>query len=208
MTLRTRRAAALTAGAMLLSLAACSREGEAPAADAATDNASVENSLSPDAALAGNDVAASAQTFTLADAAGKSLGSVAVSEGSDGLTFSVTASGMAAGSHGLHLHEKGLCEGPKFESAGKHWNPAAKQHGRDNPAGAHLGDLANLDVAGAGTATAGFTVAGTKMASGATMLADADGTSLVMHAKPDDYKTDPSGDSGDRIACAVIAPPK
>jgi Cu-Zn family superoxide dismutase len=208
MTLRTCRAAALTAGALVLALAACSRETEAPAENAASANAMVENSLSADAALNGNDVPGAAQTFALADAAGKSLGSASVTEGPNGLTFAVSASGMTAGSHGLHLHEKGLCEGPKFDSAGKHWNPAGKQHGRDNPAGAHLGDLANLDVADAGTATASFTVAGAMMASGTTMLADADGTTLVVHAKPDDYKTDPSGNSGDRIACAVLAMPK
>jgi Cu-Zn family superoxide dismutase len=116
---------------MLLSLAAGSREAEAPAENAGTANATVEDSLRPDAALAGNDVAGAAQTFALTDAAGKSLGSVSVSDGPDGLTVAVSASGMAAGSHGLHLHEKGRCEGPKFDSAGKHWNPAAKQHGRD-----------------------------------------------------------------------------
>ncbi len=81
-----------------------------------------------------------------------------------------------------------------------------KKHGRDNPQGAHLGDLANLEVGADGSASVNFTVAGAMMTSGANMLADADGTALVIHAKPDDYKTDPSGGSGDRIACAVIAP--
>ncbi len=104
--------------------------------------------------------------------------------------------------------KRGCATAPKFESAGAHWNPGAKKHGRDNPQGAHLGDFANLEVAGAGTATANFTVAGAMMASGATMLADADGTAIVVHAKADDYKTDPAGDSGERIACAVIAAPK
>ena len=203
------RAAALTAGALLLSLAACSREAKAPANDAAMANGMVENGASADdGMMAGNNVAGAAQSFNFADAAGQSLGSVAVSEGASGLTLAVTASGMPAGTHGIHLHEKGLCEGPKFESAGKHWNPAAKQHGRDNPQGAHLGDLANFDIDASGAGTASFTVAGAMMASGANMLADADGTALVVHAKPDDYKTDPSGASGDRIACAVLAAPK
>ena len=147
-----------------------------------------------------------ASTSPAAD--GAALGSVSVSEDAGGATMTRHRDGMPAGTHGIHLHEKGLCEGPKFESAGAHWNPAAKKHGRDNPQGAHLGDLANLEIGADGTATASFTVAGAMMASGANMLADADGTSLVVHAKADDYKTDPSGDSGDRIACAVIAPPK
>ena len=144
--------------------------------------------------------------FTGAD--GKPLGSVTVTDDVGGLMLAVSATGMPAGKHGIHLHEKGLCEGPKFESAGSHWNPQSKQHGRDNPAGAHAGDLANLTVAANGTATVSIPIAGAMMSSGTMMLADADGTALVIHAKPDDYRTDPSGDSGDRIACAVIAPPK
>jgi Cu-Zn family superoxide dismutase len=83
-----------------------------------------------------------------------------------------------------------------------------KKHGRDNPQGAHLGDLANLEVGGDGAAKASFDLAGATMGSGVTSFADIDGTALIIHAKPDDYKTDPSGASGDRIACAVIAAPK
>ena len=133
------------------------------------------------------------------------LGSVTISEDPAGLVMNINAIGMPPGVHGIHLHETGLCAGPKFESAGKHWNPAGKKHGRDNPEGAHAGDLANLTVAADGTATVSVPVADVKMASGDWMLADADGTALVIHAKADDYKTDPSGDSGDRIACAVVA---
>jgi len=193
---------AVLAAALLLTLAACSRE-EAPANDVVITNE----------AVAANDVTAdnaigTMQSFNFADAAGKSVGSVAVSDGASGLTLSVTASGMPAGTHGIHLHEKGLCERPKFESAGKHWNPAGKLHGRDNPEGAHLGDLANLDIDASGAGTASFTIPGAMIASGANMIADADGTALVIHAKADDYKTDPSGNSGDRIACAVLAPPR
>ena len=208
---RTPRIALLaTLGA--LSLAACSREAETTANDVALDNAMADtamgnDSMSNDAMASGNGMA-SAQSFSFAGADGAALGSVSVSEDANGAAMTVDASGMPAGVHGIHLHEKGLCEGPKFVSAGGHWNPGAKKHGRDNPAGAHLGDLANLKVTGAGTASATFTVPGAMMASGTDMLADADGTALVVHAKADDYKTDPSGDSGDRIACAVIAPPR
>jgi len=139
---------------------------------------------------------------------GALLGTVTVSEDPSALVINVTATAMPAGVHGIHLHEKGLCDGPKFESAGAHWNPGMKQHGRDIPAGAHAGDLANLTVAADGTAKFSIPVAGVMMASGPMMLADADGTALVVHAKPDDYKTDPSGASGDRIACAVLAAAK
>ncbi len=195
---------AILATVATLSLAACSREAEAPVANA---DMGMTNDM-----MVGNDMmaegmAGAAQSFNFAGPDGKALGSVSVSEDASGLMLAVSATGMPAGVHGIHFHAKGLCDGPKFESAGAHWNPGAKQHGRDNPQGAHLGDLANLEVAGAGTATAKFTVAGAMIKSGANMLADADGTALVIHAKADDYKTDPSGDSGDRIACAVLAPP-
>lgn len=112
-------------------------------------------------------------------------------------TIRVDADGLPAGVHGIHLHAVGRCDGPKFESAGAHWNPAGRQHGKDNPQGAHLGDLPNLTADADGKASASFAIAGD--------MADADGTALVIHAKPDDYKTDPSGNSGDRIACAVLA---
>ena len=194
-----------------LALAACSREAEAPVANddmAMTNDMMTNDMMASNDMMAGNGMAGAGQSFNFAGADGKALGSVSVSEDANGATMTVNASGMPAGMHGIHLHEKGLCDGPKFESAGAHWNPGAKQHGRDNPQGAHLGDFANLEVAGAGTATASFTVAGAMMASGANMLADADGTAIVVHAKADDYKTDPAGDSGDRIACAVIAAPK
>lgn len=114
-------------------------------------------------------------------------------------TIRVDAEGLPPGVHGTHLHTVGRCDGPKFESAGAHWNPAGKQHGKDNPQGAHLGDLPNLTVGADGKSRASFAIAGD--------MADADGTSLVIHAKADDYKTDPSGNSGDRVACAVLAVP-
>ncbi len=190
-----------------VALGACSPGAEpvdnaAMTNDVALDNGPIGN------AGAGNAMAGVPQSFNFIGGDGALLGTVTVSEDPSGLMMNVSAVAMPVGVHGIHLHEKGLCDGPKFESAGAHWNPATKQHGRDNPAGAHAGDLANLTVAKDGTAKSSIPVAGVKTASGAMMLADADGTALVIHAKPDDYKTDPSGDSGDRIACAVLAAPK
>ncbi len=128
---------------------------------------------------------------------GAVIGSVTI--GRDG-SATIAATRLSPGDHGLHLHEKGRCEGPGFTSAGGHWNPAAHQHGRDNPAGAHAGDLPNLfvDTSGRGALRVTFQRGSN----------DADGSALVVHAKPDDYKTDPSGASGDRIACAVLSPPR
>lgn len=186
-----------------LSLAACSKL-EAPSDNATADAVTAENgaavNMGGDKAMAGVPTTAN---FNGGD--GALLGTVTISEDPNGLVMNINAVGMPAGVHGIHLHEKGLCEGPKFESAGGHWNPAGKKHGRDNPAGAHAGDLANLTVTANGTANVSVSVADAKMSSGAMMLADTDGTALVIHAKADDYKTDPSGDSGDRIACAVVA---
>ncbi len=189
-----------------IALGACQRDAEVSAP--ANDEIAVANDAISADAMGGNSMASAAQSFGFTGADGAALGTVAVGEDASGLTMNVSATGMPAGVHGIHLHEKGICAGPRFESAGAHWNPGGKQHGRDNPQGAHLGDLANLTVGADGSATASFTVAGAMMASGGTMLADADGTALVVHANPDDYKTDPSGTSGHRIACAVIAAPK
>jgi len=176
-------------------LAACSQKAEEPADNVAEPPAMAEPSAAP-------------QTIALNGTDGRPVGTVTLNEDSNGVTIKVDASAIAAGTHGVHLHEKGLCEGPKFESAGAHWNPQSKQHGRDNPMGAHLGDLANFEIGQAGAATTSFTVAGVTMSGATKALADADGTSLVVHAKADDYRTDPSGNSGDRVACAVLAPPK
>ncbi len=196
---RFHRHIAIYLTASSIALAACSRDTDAPAAAPATGETEVANT----GAAATNDMQAAAPIgFTGAD--GAALGTVSVSGEGSGSTLAIAASGMPAGVHGIHLHEKGLCEGPKFESAGGHWNPGNKQHGRDNPQGAHLGDLANLEVAGDGTASTSIVVAGAN----GDAISDADGTALVVHAKADDYKTDPSGASGDRIACAVLAPPR
>jgi Cu-Zn family superoxide dismutase len=140
----------------------------------------------------------------LIDASGKVIGHVEMSEDSTGVTLRLTAEGLPQGTHGVHLHEKGICD-PPFASAGAHWNPTSKEHGRDNLKGAHLGDLDNVDVAAGSDLGKTFTISGVSVGGDENQLADADGTSLVIHAKADDYKTDPSGNSGDRIACAVLA---
>ncbi|MBV8971708.1 MAG: superoxide dismutase family protein, partial [Sphingomonadaceae bacterium] len=94
---------------------------------------------------------------------------------------------------------------PKFASSGGHFNPTGKMHGRDNPMGPHLGDLPNVVVGKDGKGAVDVTVAGLTLTGGTTPLLDADGAAVVLHAGPDDYKTDPSGNSGDRIACGTLA---
>jgi Cu-Zn family superoxide dismutase len=122
----------------------------------------------------------------------------------DGLHVRVEAAGMAAGTYGVHIHAVGRCEQPSFSSAGPHWNPTGRQHGSLNPLGAHLGDIPNLSVGAGGTGTVEFSIARGSLRRGAEALIDADGAAVVIHAAPDDYRTDPSGNSGARVACGVL----
>jgi Cu-Zn family superoxide dismutase len=122
-----------------------------------------------------------------------------------GVQVRVQAAGLPTGHYGIHLHAVGRCDGPAFASAGPHWNPTARQHGSLNPAGHHLGDLPNLDVDASGDGRLEFEIAGASL-SGTGGLFDADGTAVVIHAAADDYRTDPSGNSGARIACGVLKP--
>lgn len=139
----------------------------------------------------------------LTDASGGDRGSVDIFKDTNGLRLELVARGFAAGTYGMHVHAVGLCEGPKYTSAGPHWNPTGAQHGRENPMGAHHGDMPNLVVEPDTIGRATLTLVGTRLAGDGGLL-DADGAAFVIHAKPDDYRTDPSGNSGDRIACGVI----
>jgi Cu-Zn family superoxide dismutase len=98
------------------------------------------------------------------------------------------------------VHTTGLCDAPDFTTAGPHWNPTAMKHGTMNPQGPHEGDLPNLIVGTDGRGTLGITIPGATMAG----LFDTDGSALVVHAGADDLMTDPSGNSGGRIACGVL----
>ena len=142
-------------------------------------------------------------TADLARADGSWAGVATISRRNDGIFLSLSAEAPAAGSYGMHLHAVGKCQGPDFTSAGPHWNPAMKQHGRDNPMGAHEGDLPNVDAGADRKITLEYKLP-EFMLSGATGLLDADGGALIIHEKADDYKTDPSGNSGKRIICGVF----
>jgi Cu-Zn family superoxide dismutase len=137
------------------------------------------------------------------NAAGAVVARAMIWQGPTGLEVRVQAAGLAPGHYGVHFHAVGRCEGPAFTSAGAHWNPTGRQHGKLNPAGHHLGDLDNLDVDETGAGRLEFTIPGAST-SGADGLLDADGAALVIHAGPDDYRTDPSGNSGARMACGAF----
>jgi Cu-Zn family superoxide dismutase len=142
----------------------------------------------------------------LTDAAGRNVGTVRVEPHANGTRVVLNATGLPAGAHGAHLHAVGRCEAPAFTTAGPHWNPTGRQHGTQNPAGPHRGDLPNLTVTSGGTGSMEVVV--NAPFSGAESVFDADGTAFVVHAAADDNVTDPSGNSGARIACAVVAAPR
>ena len=140
------------------------------------------------------------------------IGTVVMTQGRGGALLQIVATGLPPGRHGVHLHAVGLCgRRGDFSTAGAHWNPSERQHGHDNPAGFHAGDLGNVEVGADGQLSATLTATGARMNAAAggsgPVIADADGATLVIHASADDERTDPSGNSGDRIACAVLVEP-
>ena len=139
-------------------------------------------------------------TANLVDSNGAAIGTVRMFSEPTGIMLRINAGGVPAGQHGVHLHSVGKCEAPKFTSAGPHWNPTDKKHGHRNPAGFHMGDLGNLGVGADGKLVVALFVPEATL----DAIRDGDGTALVLHAKADDEVTDPSGNSGDRIACAVL----
>ena len=140
------------------------------------------------------------------DASGSLRATGKLSQSAEGIAVHIEAHGMKPGSYGIHVHATGQCQGPDFKTAGGHWNPTGKQHGRDNPMGMHQGDLPNLVIGEGGNGVLDFTIAGGSLSNGPSALLDADGAAIVLHAAADDYKTDPSGNSGARVACGVVQP--
>ena len=141
---------------------------------------------------------------SIVDANGKSVGNLTLTQKADGVQITGALSGLPPGTHAIHIHAAGQCEPPAFTTAGGHFNPDSKQHGMKNPLGAHAGDLPNFDVAADGTANLSLLASHVTLAEGPNSLFHQGGTSLVIHASADDYMTDPSGNSGARIACGVI----
>jgi superoxide dismutase, Cu-Zn family len=140
----------------------------------------------------------------LSDGAGQLVGSARFTQLGKEVRVVVTVRGLPPGVHAVHVHEVGRCEPPGFASAGAHVNPERRQHGLLNPEGPHAGDLANLTVDDDGAGRLETTREQFSVNPGPTSLLDADGSALVIHAAPDDFRTDPTGNSGARIACGVI----
>jgi Cu-Zn family superoxide dismutase len=134
-------------------------------------------------------------TATVRDAAGRELGILALSDTAGGIRVTGTLVGLPDGEHAIHLHAVGRCQ-PAFDSAGGHWNPSGLPHGR------HYGDLRNITVREGRAEVNGTTPGGSLRGDGG--LLDADGAAVIVHAGPDDYQSQPSGNAGGRIACGVV----
>lgn len=152
----------------------------------------------------------------LASPSGDVLGKARVTQEPEGTRIAVSVNGLPPGTYAVHLHAVGRCDGQTFTAtggqafaaAGGHFNPAQKQHGTLNPAGAHAGDLPNIVIGDDRRGTLDVVQPGLRLADGDAPLIDMDGASIVIHAAPDDYRTDPAGNAGARIACGVLAHPR
>ena len=140
----------------------------------------------------------------LKSAQGQDVGTATFTPAKQGVGVTLNVRNLAPGVHGIHIHEAGKCDAPDFKTAGGHFNPAGKHHGSLNPQGEHAGDLGNLTVGAKGTAKVKLTAKGVTLGEGENSLFHPGGTSLVIHANPDDLKTDPAGNAGPRIVCGVI----
>ena len=141
----------------------------------------------------------------LAAGDGSPRGEAMVTQDADGLRVVVKAQGLTPGTHAVHIHTTGQCVGPDFTSAGGHWNPTGRKHGKDNPMGMHMGDMPNMLAGPDGTGQIEYQIKGGTISEGATPLLDADGAAVVIHAQADDNKSDPAGNAGGRVACGVLA---
>lgn len=183
-----------TAAILTLALAGC---GSPEPADEAAQEAPPATTVDP----AGVATAAARAVAMLRTADGAAAGSATATAGADGqVMVALSVQGLPPGQHGVHVHMTGRCDAPTFESAGGHWNPTNATHGLEDPAGQHAGDMPNLTVGADGAGTLEYRLVGGAFDG----LLDADGSAFVVHAGADDQRTDPSGDSGDRIACGVF----
>ncbi len=139
----------------------------------------------------------------LKDQQGRSIGEVTLEQTPNGVLIKGALENLPEGTRAIHLHEKGACQ-PPFESAGGHFAPRGERHGFLVTAGPHAGDLPNIHVGADGKASFELLTEQIRLSGKGNAVLDKDGTAVIVHAGPDDYKTDPAGNAGDRVACGVI----
>lgn len=192
----------LAIAGVVVALAACTADTDTDEPATAGDTITTDGS-----AIGADSVTAVSARAELRDSSGAVVGLATLEEETGVVSITVNVEGVTPGEHGVHIHAVGQCEAQgesPFESAGGHFNPDSTEHGLENPAGPHAGDLPNMTVAesGAGSLTASsdrFT-----LSDGERSLFDADGAAVVVHADPDDMMSDPAGNAGARMACGVL----
>lgn len=186
----------LISGFSAVAVAACATD---------RDSGDVGDSGDPGPPAAVSTIGPPRLTADLRDAQGRVRARATAETSGDSLRVRVEAVSMSPGAYGAHLHTVGRCDAPGFTTAGPHWNPTGQKHGKDNPAGMHKGDLPNLMVGTDGRGSFEYTIPNAGLSGMLPNRAiDADGAAVVIHEKADDFRTDPSGNSGARIACGVL----
>jgi Cu-Zn family superoxide dismutase len=155
-------------------------------------------------AASGRDGTAKEARARVQDADGRELGTVTFIETPNGVLLRGELQGLQSGTRAMHLHEVGRCEGPDFKTAGEHFAPRGRQHGFKAQGGAHAGDLPNLEVPEGGRVRFEVLARDVTLKAGRASLLDRDGTSIVIHERADDHRSQPSGDAGGRVACGVV----
>lgn len=144
-------------------------------------------------------------TVEMMNSDGDMIGTAELTENEEGVTILLGLQDLEPGTKAIHFHETGQCDAPDFESAGGHFNPTDASHGLDHPEGPHAGDLPNIEIGEDGTINDELVAENVSMTSGEeNSLVREGGTSLVVHESADDGETQPSGDSGARIACGIV----